>query len=265
VSSASPSYAPARASLKEFAKENGAILALVAFCIVASIASGGVFLRPSNIATVLYQASIIGVLALGQMIVIIVGGIDLSVVTALILSATIMGGAGSEQQATMMLSGTLPYIGFWPALLAGFVVAILAGCLNGVAITRLKIPAFIATLSMSLLMGGLVLLLTGGTPIYYPDPFYAWFGQLSFLGLAASTYIPIVLSAICVWALNRTAFGKKLYAVGSSESAALHSGVPIARVRWRHTSSARSLPASRVSCSSAARARSPTPPDRPCC
>jgi ribose/xylose/arabinose/galactoside ABC-type transport system permease subunit len=220
-----------KAARLRFARENGTLIVLILFCVLASIASGGMFLRPSNIGTILYQASIIGVLALGQMMVIIAGGIDLSVVTILILSATVMGGAGSERQATMMLSGTLPFIGFWPALLAGFGVAAGAGLVNGLVITRLHIPAFITTLSSALLMSGIVLILTGGTPIYYPDPFYAAFGQQTLFGIAAPTYIPVVLALLCAWILSRTAFGKKLYAVGSSERAALHSGISAGRVR----------------------------------
>ena len=91
------------------------------FVILASIVSEGVFLRPSNLATILYQASIIGVLVLGQTLVVIAGGIDLSVVAILILSSVVMGGMGSERQA-MMSFGALPYIGFFPALVAGFAV-----------------------------------------------------------------------------------------------------------------------------------------------
>jgi len=204
---------------------------LLGFCAFAAVVSKGVFLRPSNLGTIFYQASIIGVLALGEMLVIIGGGIDLSVVTILILSATVMGGAGSKAQTAMMLSGVLPFIGFWPAMIAGFAVAVGAGLVNGLVVTALRIPPFITTLSSSLLMGGIVLILTGGTPIYYPDAFFTRFGQATLLGVAAPTYIPIALAVICSWVLARTAFGKKLYAVGSSERAALHSGIPVERVR----------------------------------
>lgn len=220
-----------RQAFSRFARENGTIMVLVIFCCFASAVSGGLFLRWSNLETILYQASIIGVLTFGQMLVVITGGIDLSSIAILILSATIMGGAGSARQQMMMLSGALPYIGFWPALAGGFGVAAFAGFVNGLAVTRLSIPPFIATLSGALLMGGVVLVLTGGTPIYYPDPFYADFGRKTILGIAAPTFIPIVLGFVCAWILLRTAFGKKLYAVGASERAALHSGISASRVR----------------------------------
>ena len=153
-----------------FWQSNASIVILAVFVLFGTILTKGALLRPSNVATILYQTSTVGVLAMGQALVVIAGGIDLSVVALLIFSAVIMGGAGSEQQSQMMLTGMLPYIGFWPALVLGFAVAICTGFVNGIIITRLQIPAFIATLATGLLLGGLILLTTGGAPIYYPDP-----------------------------------------------------------------------------------------------
>jgi ribose/xylose/arabinose/galactoside ABC-type transport system permease subunit len=215
---------------RRFWQDNGTIVVLVAFVVIASLVSGGVFIRPSNLATILYQASIVGVLVLGQAIVVIAGGIDLSVVAILILSAVIMGGAGSERQSMMML-GALPYIGFVPALLAGFGVAGLAGFLNGLMITKLRIPAFITTLATALLLSGIILLVTGGSPIYYPDPFYAAFGATLILGLPAPVFVFAALAIVFWWLLNQTSIGKKLYAIGGSERAAHYSGISIDRVR----------------------------------
>jgi ribose/xylose/arabinose/galactoside ABC-type transport system permease subunit len=222
-----PELAPGR----RWVRENAALLVLLVFCAGAAALSGGVFLRPSNLATMLYQASIIGVLALGQMIVVISGGIDLSMVAVLILSATIMGGAGSQEQTAMMLNTALPFIGFWPALCAGFIIAIALGLLNGLVITRLHIPAFITTLTSALFIGGIELILTGGTPISYPDTFFTAFGQATWLGIPAPTYIPLVLGAGCLWMLKRTAFGLRLYALGAGERAAVYSGVSPTWVR----------------------------------
>lgn len=215
---------------RHFWQDNGTIVVLVLFVVLASVLSGGVFLRPTNLATILYQASIIGVLVLGQAIVVIAGGIDLSMVAVLIISAVVMGGAGSERQA-MMSMGALPFIGFYPALLGGFALSAFAGFVNGVMITRLHIPAFITTLATALLLGGIILLVTGGSPIYYPDPFYAAFGATVVLGLPAPVFVFIGLAAAVWWLLNQTGFGKKLYAVGGSERAAYYSGLSVANVR----------------------------------
>jgi ribose/xylose/arabinose/galactoside ABC-type transport system permease subunit len=215
---------------RRFWQDNGTIVVLLIFVIFATLLSGGIFLRPSNLTTILYQASIIGVLVLGQTLVVIAGGLDLSIVAVLIISAVIMGGAGSERQSMMMLGG-LPYIGFWPAVIAGFVAAGLAGLVNGLMVTRLHIPAFITTLATALLLGGIILLVTGGSPIYYPDPFFAAFGESKLLGLPSPIFVFVGLAAAFWWLLNQTTFGKKLYAVGGSERAAHYSGISVVRVR----------------------------------
>lgn len=187
-------------------------------------------MRPSNLATILYQASIIGVLVLGQSLVVIAGGIDLSVVAILLLSAVIMGAMGSERQA-MMSFGGLPYIGFLPALMAGFAASAMLGLLNGLLVTVARIPAFVTTLATALLIGGLILIATGGAPIYYPDPFYTAFGESKFLGLPAPVYVFIAMSVIVWWLLGHTAFGKKIYALGGSERAANYTGISVHRIR----------------------------------
>lgn len=215
---------------RQFWQDNGTIVVLIAFIIMATLLSGGIFIRPSNLATILYQGSIIGVLVLGQTMVVLVGGLDLSIVAVLILSAIIMGGAGSERQA-MMSMGALPYIGFAPALIAGFVVAGLSGLLNGLMVTRLHIPAFITTLATALFLGGIILLVTGGSPIYYPDPFYPAFGESKFLGLPAPIFVFVGLASIFWWILNQTPFGKKIYAIGGSERASAYSGISVSNIR----------------------------------
>lgn len=215
---------------RRFWQDNGTIVVLVLFVLLATLLSGGIFIRPSNLATILYQGSIIGVLVLGQTLVVLVGGLDLSIIAVLILSAAVMGGAGSERQA-MMSMGALPYIGFWPALVGGFIVAGLAGFINGLMVTKLHIPAFITTLATALFLGGIILLVTGGSPIYYPDPFFASFGESRFLGLPAPVFVFVGLAAAFWWLLNQTPFGRKLYAIGGSEQAASYSGISVGRVR----------------------------------
>jgi ribose transport system permease protein len=113
-----------------------------------------------------------------------------------------MGGAGSEQQSQMILTGMLPDIGFWPACCLRFAVAIFTGFVNGVIITRLQIPAFIVTLATGLLLGGLTLLTTGGAPIYYPDRFYAAFANTSVLGVPAPVYVFAAITQVCAWLLD---------------------------------------------------------------
>jgi ribose/xylose/arabinose/galactoside ABC-type transport system permease subunit len=226
-----PSSLSRVAGSAHFWQSNASLVIRIVFVVFAAILTNGALLRPSNVATILYQTSTVGVLAMGQALVVIAGGIDLSVVSILILTAVIMGGAGSERQAQLMLNGMLPFIGFCPALLLGFAVATLTGFVNGIIITRLQIPAFITTLATALLLGGAILLTTGGSPIYYPNPFYANFGLTSILGIQAPVYVFAAVTLICAWLLKQTAFGKKLYAIGGSERAARYSGIPVERIR----------------------------------
>lgn len=224
------SFVATRLGSGQFWKENGTIVVLITFVIFAALVSQGVFLRPTNLSTVLYQASIVGVLVLGQTLVVIAGGIDLSVVAILVFSAVVMGGAGSERQSMMMLGG-LPYIGFLPAIFAGFGAAAFAGFINGLIITRLHIPAFITTLATALLFSGIVLLVTGGSPIYYPDPFFTRFGESKVLGIQSPILVFVGLALVYWWVLNQTSYGKKLYAIGGSERAAVYSGISVNNVR----------------------------------
>ena len=225
--------APARGrpGAEALARRMSMPLVLVLFVALAALATSGRFLAPANLANILYQASIVGVLALAQTPVVVSRGLDLSVVATLLLAGVIMGGAGSERQVMMMFDGALPYIGFWPALLAGFAAAGLVGLVNGVLSTYAGIPAFIVTLATALLVGGLVLVGTGGAPIYYPDPFYTEFGAATLLGVPAPVFVFAAVAVLVGTLLSATTFGRRLYAVGANEKAARFSGVEVERVR----------------------------------
>jgi ribose/xylose/arabinose/galactoside ABC-type transport system permease subunit len=86
-------------------------------------------------------------------------------------------------------------------------------------------------LATALLIGGLVLLLTGGAPISYPDPFYMAFGGARLLGIPAPVFLFAIAAALTAWLLGATAFGRRVYAIGGNERAARFSGLPIGRVR----------------------------------
>lgn len=214
-----------------FWRDNGILVGLALLIVLATVATSGRFVAPANLVNVLYQASIVGILALGLTLVVLVGALDLSMVSIMLLSAVVMGGAGSERQVMLMFAGQLPYIGFAPALIAGLLAGALLGFVNGFAVTVLRIPSFIATLATALLISGLVLLLTGGAPISYPDPFYMAFGASSFLGLPAPVYVFAAVVMATAWLLGATTFGRQVYAIGGNERAARFSGLPIVRIR----------------------------------
>jgi ribose/xylose/arabinose/galactoside ABC-type transport system permease subunit len=119
------------AGVAHLLRANGIVLVFALFVLFAVTISNGRFLQPSNISIILFQSSIVGVLALGEMLVMLAGGIDLSIAALAILAAIIMGGAGSERQQAMSLSAALPYVGFLPAILIAGVSALLVGFVNG--------------------------------------------------------------------------------------------------------------------------------------
>lgn len=211
-------------------RDNGIVLLFGGFVLLATAVSGGHFLNPSNIVNVVFQSSVVGVLALGETLVMLTGGIDLSVVATAILAAIVIGGAGSERQQAMSMSSIMPFLGLWPAIAAGIGGAALVGLINGIMTVKLKIPAFIATLAMSLVLAGLGMVLSGGAPIDYPDPFFEAFGQAKLLGVPYPAWTFLGIAALLGLALSRSAVGLAVYALGGNLRAARLSGIPVERI-----------------------------------
>ena len=210
--------------------QNAIIPAFLLFIVLAGIVSGGRFLQPANLSIILFQSSVIGVLVLGQTLVMLVAGIDLSVAAVAILAAIVMGAGGSERQQMMNLSGILPYLGFLPSIAVALLGAGLIGFINGLVVTKFRIPAFIATLAMSLALSGIAMLMTGGSPVHYPDPFYEGFGQAKLFALPLPVYVFLLLALVFGLFLSRSAIGVRIYAIGGSPRAAALSGIPVGKV-----------------------------------
>jgi ribose/xylose/arabinose/galactoside ABC-type transport system permease subunit len=216
---------------QQFVQQNAILLVFIAFLIIATLASGGRFIQPSNLAIILFQASVIGVLALGQTLVMLVAGIDLSIVAVAILAAMVMGAGGSERQQEMNLTGgILPFIGFLPSIALAIIGTAVIGAINGLVVVKLRIPAFITTLAMSLALSGLAMLTTSGTPVYYPDPFFAKFGQTRIAGLPLPVYVFFGLAIVLWFFLARTKIGVMIYAIGGNVRAAKLSGIPVEKI-----------------------------------
>ncbi len=202
----------------------GSLILLVA---VFSIASPN-FLQTNSIIAILQATSVNGVLAIAATLVIITGGIDLSVGTLMTFCAVIAG-------VLLTFLGLPMFIGIPGALIAGFA----CGALTGIFITKLKIPPFIATLGMMLIYKGLSLAICGAKPIYFNDtPGFTEISTGSLIGaLIPSLPIPngvLILFLVAIGAafiLQRTALGRYTFALGSNEEALRLSGVNIDR--WK--------------------------------
>ncbi len=199
-------------------RDMGTLLGLVILCVIfASLTD--VFITKQNLINILQQSSINACIAIGMTLVIISGGIDLSVGPVAALSAVL--------SAALLVAGYPIAVAVAAALLIGM----LCGAMNGALIAYAGLQPFIVTLGTLSLFRALALIYTGGTPILGLPP--------EFRGLITSQIwifpVPVVIVAvlaIAAWVmLNKTPIGEYILAVGGNEEAARISGVPIARTK----------------------------------
>ena len=173
------------------------------------------FLTTSNLLNVMEQTAINAVIAVGMTFVILSAGIDLSVGSIAALSGVVMADR---------LHAGWPLL---PAILAGLFTGALCGLFSGVLITRGKLPPFIATLGMMSVARGAALLFTDGRPISGFDESLRWLSTGRLLGIPVPVLLTIVLYAFAIVLLNRTRFGRYVYAIGGNEEATRLSGVSV--------------------------------------
>jgi ribose/xylose/arabinose/galactoside ABC-type transport system permease subunit len=190
------------------------------------------FLHPLNLFNVLRQVSITGLIAVGMTFVILTAGIDLSVGSLLALSGLVAayvskGGLADRFAIGESVSTGNPVI---LAVAAALVVGMIGGAIQGLAITKLKVPPFVVTLGGLTAFRGAALLFSGGGPISGFTPEYAWWGQ----GRVGIVPIPVIIflvsAVIAHLVLKYSTFGKYVYATGGNARAALLNGIPTQRI-----------------------------------
>ncbi len=192
------------------------------------------FFTTTNIENIFQQISINLCLSIGMTLVILAGGIDLSVGSVLALSGMVMAGFIKNGIA---IPGTnlLVQFTFCGALIAGLLTGLSLGSFNGLVITRFKIPPFVATLGMLSIARGLTKLWTRGEPITDLGPGFEFVGSGSFLGIGIVIWIPIFLILAFMVITQKSCFGRHLYAVGGNEQAAALSGLHVNRIKlWAY-------------------------------
>jgi ribose transport system permease protein len=201
-------------SVRDLGTLIGLVLIFAAFSFVAPS-----FLNSQNIINIFQQSSINACVAIGMTIVIISGGIDLSVGPVAALSAVVAG--------TLMLKGLPPAIGF----LAGIGVGIVCGTINGVIVAYCGLRPFIVTLGTLSIYRAIALIFTGGNPVLgIPEDFRNWLSATVF-GLPMSVVL-VAIVAVCAWLmLRKTPIGEYLFAVGGNEEASRVAGVPVERTK----------------------------------
>src|SRR4051812_30530998 len=188
------------------------LIVLVLACIVFGLANGR-FFRPENISIILQQAAVVGSLAVGQTLIILTAGIDLSIGAVMVLSTLVMAKLVSDSGVPGVL-----------ALLVGIVIAVLAGTLNGLLVTRLRLPPFIVTLGTLSIFTALTLIYAQGQVISLdPGTFLTWTGQTISIGrfdITVGVLMMLALYAVFMYVLRQTAWGRHLYAPGADAETA---------------------------------------------
>ncbi len=228
------------------------ILSVLAFGLIDMYLHENVrFLTPNTLSTVLKQVTVVGVVAIAQTLVILTAGIDLSVAAILVLSSVIMGKLSVEVDIGGMLFGLLPttVLPYIPAFLTANLSAIIAivvglffgglmGWINGMLVTRVKLPPFIVTLGTVSIFTALKLWYSGSQSVRGADitehaPLLLWFGKAFNFWGATLTYggIAMILLAVLVWfILSKTAWGRHVHAIGDDPEAAMLAGIQTNRV-----------------------------------
>jgi len=205
------------------------LLALAIMALALSLLTDS-FLTPENGWNILRQISVNLCLSLGMTLIILSGGIDLSLGAILALAGAVAAGLLKNGFEIASLGIALEFTLFG-AVVAAILTGFALGSVNGLVVTKFKLPAFVATLAMLSIGRGLTMLWTGGFPITGLGPDFGYIGTGAFLGIPAPVWITAFLVACFILISRRTRFGRYIYAVGGNERAALLSGVDVGRIR----------------------------------
>ncbi len=188
------------------------------------------FLTVDNSWNVMRQISVNVCLSMGMTLVILTGGIDLSVGSILAISGAVAAGLLKNG---IEIPGLNLFIGFTflGAVIAGLVTGSALGWVNGLAITRFRVPPFVATLAMLTMARGLTMLWTGGFPITGLGNSFAFMGTGWFLGIPVPVWITALIVVLMVVLTRKKRLGRYIYAVGSNEKASGLSGLNVDRVK----------------------------------
>ncbi len=190
-------------------------LSLIVLFVLLWVASP-YFLTKTNLSSLVRQTAVINIMALGMTIIIISGGIDLSV-GAILAMGGLLGTMAMEKGLGIPLGVAI-----------GLGVGLLCGLLNGVLITRLKIAPFIVTLGTLGIFRGGTLLISNGLPVHQIPQAFSFLGEGSLLGVPFVLWLLVLCAAAMHFVLEHTRLGRYSFAIGSNTAAAVYAGVPVA-------------------------------------
>jgi ribose transport system permease protein len=203
----------------------GILIALALLCAFFWWRNPGVFAKPANLAVIMRFIATFGILGIGEILVIITGGIDLSVgsmtaLTGVLVAWLILKGVGGIMFDVI------------PAILIVLAFSALVGLWHGFFVTKVGVPAFIITLGTWLIASGAAAYITRGYPVVFPSghPFLV-LGQGEFYSIPIMFIVLVIVALVAAFVLNLTTLGRHIYAVGGNREAARVSGVKVDAVR----------------------------------
>ena len=206
----------------KYSSQISTILALIILCIVLSFLSEN-FLTIGNLLTVTNQVVYIALMAIGMTILFMLGAIDLSVGAILALSACVMGLLTNKY-------GMAPV----PAILIAMAVSLLCGLINGLLVTQIKLPPFVATLGTSYIFRGMAAIITGAKNSLIMPEGLRWIAAGKVANVFPRGIFVLLALYIAAWfLLEKTPFGIKIKCIGGNEKAARLSGVEIEKMKLR--------------------------------
>jgi ribose transport system permease protein len=207
-------------------RELNVLIAFLVLCAFFWWRNPGVFTKPANLAVIMRFIATFGILGIGEILVIITGGIDLSVGSMTALTGVTV--------AWLMLKGALGIatFGVVPSILIVLALSALVGLWHGFFVTRVGVPAFIITLGTWLIARGAAAYITRGYPVVFPSghPFLV-LGQRDIQSIPIMFIVMLVVAIVIAFILHLTTLGRHIYAVGGNIEAARVSGVNVNRVR----------------------------------
>ena len=216
--------------------EARAFLALVVIFVIFSVLAPSSYPTLSNVIVMCQQVSVYALLSIGMLVVILNGGIDLSVGSTLGLAGMV---AGLSIRGIDVFGVTL-YPSVWVVVVITVLAGAIVGYANGFLVARLKVAPFVATLGMLYVVRGIALLTTNGLTVNGLDgraelgnTGFDWLGFNSILGIPVGVWVLILVSLVVGGLLSRSTYGRWLYAAGGNERAAELSGVPVREVKIR--------------------------------
>lgn len=212
--------------IKEIVSKYGILFILMGLIVIIGTISPA-FLKVQNFMNIIKQVSVVGIIAMGVTIIIITKGIDLSSGSVLALAAVVAASFAQRSDWGMKFYPNLGEIPLIVPIMAALLIGAMAGGINGLLISKYKLPAFIATLGMMTVARGLALLYSDGRPISTLTDSYKFIGQGEILGIPFPVIIFIIVGVISYILLNHTKFGRYAYAIGGNEKAALVSGIDV--------------------------------------